>query len=259
MTGWIKLHRSMLSWEWYGDINVCRLFIHMLLIANVNDNRWQGEDIPRGSFISSYAKLSDNSGLSIQQTRTALSKLKSTGEITVKQHSKYSVFTITNYDLYQADNTQDNSQITGDQHADQQPDNRQATTTKEYKNNKETISPNGDMSKKEAKHKFGAYKHVLLSDKEHQSLVDEYGADQTQKAISFLDEYIEMKGYKARSHYLCIRKWVFDAIKEDQMKQQRLGSSWQPATTLKPRWQNFDQRDDDLDAGIAGTILEKLP
>ena len=28
-----------------------------------------------------------------------------------------------------------------------------------------------------------------------------------------------MKGYKAKSHYLCIRKWVVDAVKEKRPKQ----------------------------------------
>lgn len=44
----------------------------------------------------------------------------------------------------------------------------------------------------------------------------DYGEKRTQKAIIFLDEYIEMKGYKANSHYLAIRKWVFNAIDRDE-------------------------------------------
>ena len=40
----------------------------------------------------------------------------------------------------------------------------------------------------------------------------------TEDAIRFLDEHIEMKGYKAKSHYLCIRKWVVDAVKESNRK-----------------------------------------
>ena len=29
-----------------------------------------------------------------------------------------------------------------------------------------------------------------------------------------------MKGYKAKSHYLCIKKWVVDAVKRNQPKKQ---------------------------------------
>lgn len=71
---------------------------------------------------------------------------------------------------------------------------------------------------KEPKRKYGEYAHVLLTDKEYTALCEEYGDIETGRAIVYLDEYIERKGYKAKSHYLCIKKWVFDAIKEDTQK-----------------------------------------
>ena len=67
-------------------------------------------------------------------------------------------------------------------------------------------------AKKPPKHKYGEYKHVLLTDDEYGKLCMEYGEEKMKKAIVFLDEYIEMKGYKAKSHYLCMKKWVFGAI-----------------------------------------------
>ena len=69
------------------------------------------------------------------------------------------------------------------------------------------------------KHKKGEYGHVLLTDEQEEKLFDEYGEILTAKAIVFLDEYIEMKGYKAKNHYLAIRKWVIDAVKEREPKQ----------------------------------------
>lgn len=79
-------------------------------------------------------------------------------------------------------------------------------------NKKESPAP------KEAKKKYGEFQHVSLKDSELAKLRKEYGEDMAQKAITHLDEYIEMKGYKARSHYLAIRKWVVDAVKEDEKK-----------------------------------------
>jgi hypothetical protein len=64
------------------------------------------------------------------------------------------------------------------------------------------------------KHIFGEYKHVRLKDSEYEKLISEYGTEMTDSCITFLDEYIEMKGYKAKNHYLCIKKWVVDAVKE---------------------------------------------
>ena len=71
---------------------------------------------------------------------------------------------------------------------------------------------------KPVRHKYGEYQHVLLKDDEVEKLIEEYGKDMTVKLIKFLDEYIEMKGYKAKSHYLAIKKWVVDAVKEREGK-----------------------------------------
>lgn len=78
-----------------------------------------------------------------------------------------------------------------------------------------------DKEKKEIKHKYGAYAHVLLKDSELNKLNEDYGVELTQEAITYLDEYIEMKGTKYKSHNLVLRKWVFDAVKERRNKSGR--------------------------------------
>lgn len=69
---------------------------------------------------------------------------------------------------------------------------------------------------------MGAYKNVKLKEEEFNKLVNEYGEAQTLKAIEYLSEYIELKGYKAKSHYLALKKWVFTALKEQDIKQREL-------------------------------------
>lgn len=76
-----------------------------------------------------------------------------------------------------------------------------------------------EKEKKQTKHKYGAYSHVLLSDSEYSSLKNDF--PNFQELITYLDEYIEMKGYKAKSHYLAIRKWVADAVKERKPQQKK--------------------------------------
>ena len=66
------------------------------------------------------------------------------------------------------------------------------------------------------KHRHGEYGRVLLSDGEFEKLKADY--PNANELIAFLDEYIEMKGYKARNHYLCIKKWVVSAIEERKRK-----------------------------------------
>ena len=78
------------------------------------------------------------------QIRNTLKHLKVTGEITSKQHSKFTVFTVNNYDLYQNDNTVDNTEITRNLTGKQHDDNTQITQPilKEDKNIKNNIYNN---------------------------------------------------------------------------------------------------------------------
>ena len=101
MAGFIKIHRKMLEWEWYKDINTHRLFMHLILSANYKDLRFEGQDIKRGQVITGLPSLSEKTNLTIRQLRTALTKLKKTNEITVQTTNKFSVITIVNYNFYQ--------------------------------------------------------------------------------------------------------------------------------------------------------------
>lgn len=69
---------------------------------------------------------------------------------------------------------------------------------------------------------LGSYKNIKLKENELTKLVDQYGQEDTHAAVEYLSEYIELKGYKAKSHYLAIRKWVFTAVKEERIKQKEL-------------------------------------
>ena len=104
--GWIKLHRNLLEWEWYDDINTSRLFIHLLLTANHKDNNWRGIEIKRGSRLTSLDKLAKETGLTVSKIRTSIKKLISTQEIASKSHSQHTVFIMKNYDTYQSDDKQ---------------------------------------------------------------------------------------------------------------------------------------------------------
>lgn len=133
---YIKVNRSILDWEWYRNTNTKVLFIHMLLKANWKEGKFEGTTVPRGSFVSSYPRLCEECSLTINELRTALKHLVKTGEITVSSQSKYSVFTVNNYNLYQeinspsTDNEQsNNSQLT----PDQLPVNSLLTTIEERK------------------------------------------------------------------------------------------------------------------------------
>lgn len=87
-----------------------------------------GETIPRGSFVTSLDSLAKELGLTVQEVRTALKHLISTGELTSKSNNKYRIITVENYELYQQVNKQLNNPLT----SNQQATNNQLTTIEEY-------------------------------------------------------------------------------------------------------------------------------
>lgn len=131
---WISLHRKFKNWEWYKDINTKTLFLHLLLVANYKDNLWKGILVKRGQRLTSLGNLADETGLTIQQTRTAIKRLKSTGEITVKTTSKYSLITIEKYGFYQKNNSKSTKEITSEITINQQATNKQLTTNNKDNN-----------------------------------------------------------------------------------------------------------------------------
>lgn len=139
MEGWIKIHRQILNWEWYKDINVKILFIHLLLTANHQEKNWKGQLVKRGQKLTSLQHLANETGLTLQQTRTALIKLKSTGEIAYTTTNKYTLVTIAKYNDYQFTDENITSKITNNQTNEQQTNNKQITTNKNDKNDNNNI------------------------------------------------------------------------------------------------------------------------
>ena len=139
MNGFIKLYRSLMDWEWYQDANVMRVFLHLLLDANHKAKRWQGRVIEPGQTVTSRQKIAEGLGLSEQQVRTALTKLKSTGEITSIATNKYTLVTIENWASYQSPDDLATSKTTSDSTNEQPTDNQQITTNKNVKNVRSNI------------------------------------------------------------------------------------------------------------------------
>ena len=111
-----------------------RLFIHCLLKANWQEKAWKGETIRRGQFVTSLSKLAEETGLTIRQTRTALSHLEKTGELTSQTNAKRRIITVNNYEKFQGSTKQSPS----NRQTTDKPEGNRATTTKEYiKNIKE--------------------------------------------------------------------------------------------------------------------------
>lgn len=208
---YIKLSRNILNWEWYENINTCRLFIHMLLKANWKDGKFEGKVIPRGSFVSSLPKLAEETALTIREVRTAITHLKLTGELTCKSYSKYTVFTVKNYCLYQTSDIQNDIQATGKRHS-----NDILTTTIEEKKEVNNKKEDTNVSKKK-------FTPPSLDDVRTYCLERSNNVD----AQAFVDFY-ESKGWMVGKNHMkdwkaAVRTWERSATSKRQQTSKAAG------------------------------------
>jgi len=138
--GFIILHRKIIEWEWYKNANVYRVFTHLLLMANHEDKKWQGISILRGQHLTSSDKLAIELGIGRQSVRTALNKLKSTNELTIKSTSRFSLITITKYCDYQDKPNKTTCKLTSKLTNNQPTTNQQLTTNNNDNNDNKIIS-----------------------------------------------------------------------------------------------------------------------
>jgi hypothetical protein len=142
-TGWIKIHRKFIEWQWFDKSEAVHLFLYILLKANHADKMWQGHDVKRGQLITSIGHLSIATGISQRSVRTLLKKFENTGEIELKTTNKFTLVSVCKYECYQiADEESDKQNVTQTTIKRQSTD-KQLTTNKNVKNEKnvENIIP----------------------------------------------------------------------------------------------------------------------
>ena len=110
-----------------------------------------------------------------------------------------------NYDKYQDSNTQDNTQPNKQITNKQQTNNKQITTNKNVKNVK---NPFKEKINKKKENKKQYLDGVLMTEEEHQSLVDRFGESSARKMIENLNNYILSTGKKYKSHYHTLLVWA---------------------------------------------------
>lgn len=159
MNGWVLIDRKILDWGWWDDADTTKVWLTLLLLASWKDDKWHGEDVPRGSLITSYESLSRWSKVPVRKVRTALSRLESTGEITRKVTNKFQLITVEKYSLYQDIYAISDKQLTNERQTtdNQLTINRQSTdnqlTTSEQSNNINNTNNINKINKK----RVGAY------------------------------------------------------------------------------------------------------
>lgn len=91
----------------------------------------------------------------------------------------------------------------------------------EIEKEKELEQESEQEQRKEKKEKYGTFDNVLLTPTEYDRLKNDFANYQV--AIDFLSAYIEENPkYKKKNHNLALRRWVFDAVREKEIKQREL-------------------------------------
>lgn len=140
MNGWVKLHRQSLDHWLYNESRPHtrrEAWEDMLLLANHDDNKVmiQGEliECKSGQSVMSLKNWAKQFKWTIQQVRTFFALLQKDQMITTEGLRKTTRVTICNYVNYQKDQQTDNKQTT----RKQQADNKEITTNKNDKNDRE--------------------------------------------------------------------------------------------------------------------------
>ena len=276
--GWIKLHRKMLDNPIIMK-DADHLAVWMYLLLNATHAEYpalfKGQKImlQPGQLITGRKSLAEKLSINESKIRRILDSFEDDQQIDRQQSNKNTLISLRNWDKYQVFDQQSdanmyesctksdqqndqqknpenadkmgfcgNADTTSDQQNGQQVTNKRPTNGQQVTTNKnvKNIKNDKNVIKKDI---YGEYRHVLLSDKEFEKLGKDFGCDVRDKAIDFLDAYIEEKGYKSKSHNLAIRRWVIEAVKDKQRKQ----TAKPIRQEVVPKWMAKEQRQYDFD------------
>jgi len=253
-TGWIKINRGLLDWEWFDEPEMVHAWLYILLTANTEEKKWKGITVQRGQLVITVAGLAARLGISVKKMRIILDRLISTGELGKETANKYTILTICKYDVYQANETPE-GQTNGEQRANKGQTKGIDLRIKEYKKESITkvidekekntpLSPDElaiaasavtdedldrwhrdsgaekevppDPPKKKAKPKVLYAECVRLTLEEYAKLVNQHGEDLTNKFIGKLNSYKLAHGKKYASDYGAILNWVVPQVIKDE-------------------------------------------
>ena len=83
--GWIKVERSILETDWYKDLATRVLWLHLQLTLGFTDTN---------ELVTTLSALSKETGLSVQQVRSALRKMQNNKQITSRTTNKNTRITL---------------------------------------------------------------------------------------------------------------------------------------------------------------------
>ena len=197
--GWIKLHRKLIDSSVFDNPKLLKTWIWCLCKASHTEHEAivgkQVVKLQEGQFIFGRLKAAEALNMNDRTVYDYMKMLQSLEMININSNNKFSVVTIVNWGFYQLSEDENQHQTTSK--------STSKSTIKKHTNNNEE-----ECLKNEKKHIYGTYKHVRLTDEEHEKLLTDYGQNVLDDYIRSLDEYIQQTGKRYKDHNLTIRKWI---------------------------------------------------
>lgn len=98
---WFKLYRSLADWEYYKDGNTVRVFLDLMIRAELKPREYKGVTIDRGQVVTTLDEIGARLGLSKKQVRGTLEDLQRARSVALKRYPRFLVISIVSWDKYQ--------------------------------------------------------------------------------------------------------------------------------------------------------------
>lgn len=99
--GYVFIHKKIIEWQWFKFPYHLQMFVYLIAVASWKDGYLGREFIKRGSVVTSYRRLREDLGCSLEKVQLVLKDLETTGEIEKNSTSKNTTIRVKNYDQYQ--------------------------------------------------------------------------------------------------------------------------------------------------------------
>ncbi len=194
-------------------------WIDMLMLTNYKTGHIRPRGIlvhiNRGQLGWSRERLAKRWGWSRGKVKRFLSELETAGQIEQQKSNVTSLITIINYEQYQTGDTTDRATD------GQQTDNRRTTDGQQTDTNNKDKKVNKEKNVKNKEYispQLGEHENVLLTEIEHNKLIEKYGISKISEMIDRLSGYIASTGKRYKSHYATMLNWIRGDTKKAKNK-----------------------------------------
>ena len=145
-------------------------------------------------FTAANSALIASSGLNRNNLRTARNELVENGIITYKSggSKKSGTYSLVTGEAPNKTSNETSAEASNEASVEARDEASNGALFVHYNN----TYTKQDKDKRESKRTHGLYKRVLLSEKEYQGLADEFGKDEVERCIAYVDEYVQSNGNK---------------------------------------------------------------